>query len=210
MARIIINMSADITTKSVTTIPNGVSGAEGVESIKWFIAIVRHNTEKSSGEQLAKRGYECYVPIQSELRIWKNGRKNHVDRVVIPSIVFIHCTETQRKEIVSLPFISRFMTNKAGSTCQFGHKPLATVPEVQIEKLKFMLGNSDTPVTFSSQPYKKGDFVKVVRGYLIGLIGEVQIIDSKHCELTISLEGLGNARLAIETVNVEPISVAKD
>lgn len=192
------------TSFGVATVPNGVGDAVGVEKSQWYVAIVKHNTEKSCAEKLDKMGIQTYVPIQAEYRIWKNGRKAKIDRVVIPSIVFIKCTETERREIVKLPFINRFMTNKARVSTNT-NKPLAIIPDDQISTLKFMVGNSDTPIIFSNHPYKKGDYVRVVRGNLMGLEGEIQLIDDKHSELIISLDYLGNARLTIETINIEPI-----
>ena len=198
-------MSTESVTTGVATVPSGVGGAEGVEKSHWFVAIVKHNTEKSTGDKLTKSGYSCYVPVQEEVRIWKNGKRARVERVVIPTVIFVNCTDEERKRLVILPYITRFMTNKAGTSTSGGHKPLATIPDQQIEKLQFMLGNSDTPVTFSETPYKKGDLVRVIRGKLLGLIGEVQKIDDKKSEIIVSLDFLGNARLAIETINVEPI-----
>ncbi len=203
-------MSAYTVTNNVTTVPNGVGGAVGVEKSEWYVAIVSHNTEKAVGDKLKKLGYECYVPIQEEWRLWKNGRRAKINRVVIPSIVFIYCTETNRKEIVGLPFINRFMTNKAGLTMPNGNKPLAIIPHSQIERLRFMLGNSDVPVFFTSTPYKKGDFVKVIRGKLAGLEGEVHSIDAKQSEIIINVDFLGNARVAIETINIELVSPKKN
>lgn len=199
------NMSADIVSDSVATVLPGVGGAVGVEKIHWFVAIVKHNTEKAAAEKLGKAGYSCYVPVQEEMRVWKNGRHATVERVVIPAIIFVNCSEEVRKEIVRLPFISRFMTDKAGTPTATGHKPFAIIPDMQIDRLKFMLGNSDTPVTFSSAPYRRGDMVRVIRGRLLGLVGEIQHIDDRHSELTVRLDCLGNARLAIETINVEPV-----
>lgn len=189
----------------VATVPDGVGDAVGVEKSQWYVAIVKHNTEKSCAEKLEKIGIQTYVPTQSEYKVWKNGRKAKIDRVVIPSTVFIKCTEQERREIVKLPFINRFMTNKAGVSANSFNKPLAIIPDNQITTLKFMVGNSDTPIIFSDHPYKKGDYVRVVRGKLMGLEGEVQAIDNKHSELIIRLDYLGNARLTIETINIEPI-----
>ncbi len=199
-------MNANNESNGVTTGPSGAGGAVGMKQNRWFVALVKQNTEKSSGEKLTRLGYHCYVPVQNEMRIWKNGRKTVVSRVVIPSVVFVRCTENNRKEIVNLPYISRFMTNKAGIVTQAGHKPIASIPDEQIDRLQFMLGNSDTPVSFSAIPYKRGDIVRVIRGKLLGLVGEVQKIDDKHSELTVCLDFLGYASLAIETINVEPIN----
>lgn len=126
-----------------------VDSAVGVPGSQWFVAIVHFHSEKKSAEKLAKMGIETYLPTQKEIRIWKNGRKSKVDRIVIPSIVFIHCTEAKRREIVKLPFIYRFMSNKAGTTGESFRKPLAIISDNEINRLKFMLGQSEVPVTIS-------------------------------------------------------------
>lgn len=198
-------MSANTVTNDVSTAAYVVDDAVGVPETNWFVALVNHNTEKASAEKLVKMGLECYVPVQEEIHVWKNGRKKHVDRIVMPTIVFVRCTETERKEIVNLPYIFRFMTNKAGAATSSGNKPLAVIPDKEIQQLKFMVGNSDTPVTFKDQHYKTGDLVRVIRGKLAGLEGNIHHIDDKHSEIIVSLNCLGNACLTIETINVEPI-----
>ena len=64
----------------------------------WFVAIVNHNSEKQSSEKLSKMGVVNYLPTQTEIRVWRNGRKSKVDKIVIPSTIFINCTEQTRKE----------------------------------------------------------------------------------------------------------------
>ena len=150
-------MSARNETNSVVTVPSGVGSAVGVAKSNWFVAVVKNNTEKAVLERMLKLGYECYVPIQKEIRIWRNGKRAIVDRVVIPSLVFIHCTEAVRRDVVSLPFIIRFLTNRAGSSPEGLNKPLAIIPDSQIRTLQFMVGNSDTPVTFTPCIYRQGD-----------------------------------------------------
>lgn len=203
---VFITMSADIVAGSVTTGPSGVGDAVGMGKAHWFVAIVRNNTEKSVSEKLVRMGYECYLPLQEEYRVWKNGKRQKIERVVIPTIIFIHCTEKERKEIVSFPFISRFMTNKASSAVGEVGKPIAMIPDEQIQRLRFMLGNSDTPVTFSSGLYSRGDLVRVIRGKLAGLEGEVQSQDSRHSEIIVRIDCLGCACLTIATVDVEPVA----
>lgn len=186
----------------VATVPNGVGDAVGMEKRQWFVAIVKHNTEKSVGNKLEKSGHICYVPIQKELHEWKSGKRVKVDKVVIPSVIFIYCTLKERKEIVSFPFINRFMTNKAGMTINSNHKPLAVIPDSQIDILKFMLGQSDIPIDITEKPFRNGDKVRVIRGSLAGLEGEV--IDTKDgkSELIVALEFFGCARLSIEQKNL--------
>jgi len=198
-------MSARNETNSVVTVPSGVGSAVGVAKSNWFVAVVKNNTEKAVLERMLKLGYECYVPIQKEIRIWRNGKRAIVDRVVIPSLVFIHCTEAVRRDVVSLPFIIRFLTNRAGSSPEGLNKPLAIIPDSQIRTLQFMVGNSDTPVTFTPCIYRQGDKIRVIRGNLKGLEGEVQIVDDRHSELSVVIGLLGSAKLTIDTVDVELI-----
>lgn len=199
-------MSANIiVTDGESIAANVVNDAVGVEKSYWFVAIVNHNSEKGVAEKLEKLGIRYYLPTQSEIKVWKNGRKVKVDRVVIPSTIFIHCTEPQRREIVGLPFINRFMTNKAGTINGCSHKPIATIPDNQIETLKFMLGNSETPVTLSAANFKQGDKVRVIRGRLKGLEGEVMDLSKNKTELLVGLDFFGCAKLTIDTINVEVI-----
>lgn len=198
-------MSAKNETNSVVTVPSGVGSAVGVAKSNWFVAVVKNNTEKAVMERMLKLGYECYVPIQKEIRIWRNGKRAIVDRVVIPSLVFIHCTEAVRRDVVSLPFIIRFLTNRAGSSPEGLNKPLAIIPDSQIRTLQFMVGNSDTPVTFTPCIYRQGDKIRVIRGNLKGLEGEVQVVDDRHSELSVVIGLLGSAKLTIDTVDVELI-----
>ena len=198
-------MSTSTDTEYVTTVRPDAGGAVGVASRQWFVAIVKNNTEKSAEERLARLGHETYVARQQVLRVWKNGRKAKVDKVLIPAMVFVKCTEAERKEIVALPFISRFMTNKAAASADSPTKPLAVIPQEQIDTLKFMLGQSDIPVTMVAAPYKVRDRVVVVRGNLRGLEGEVvQTADGKS-DLIIRVDLLGCAQVTINALDLEPL-----
>lgn len=183
--------------------PN-VDDAVGVGETKWFIAIVNNRSEKSCADKLTKMGIENYVPVQEELRVWNNGKRVKVDRVMIPSKIFIRCTEGERREIVNLPFIFRFMTNKAGTSVNSVSKPLAVVPNQEIEQLKFMLGVADAKVAFTDR-FVKGDKVKVRRGPFRGLEGYVlEDACSRTSHLYISIDFLGSAYVEIGPKDVAP------
>lgn len=189
----------------VAPVADVVDGAVGVGRSRWYVAVVNHNSEKQSAERLEKMGVATYVPAQTEVRVWKNGRKSKVDRIVIPSKVFVYCTEQKRREIVSLPFVFRFMTNSAASSADALTKPLAIIPDAQISRLKFMLGQSDIPVEIGQRSFSKGDRVRVIRGSLKGLEGEVEELASAKAMLVVDMGILGCARLMIDTVSLEPV-----
>lgn len=196
-------MSANPTCNQVPAAACVVDDAVGMNKSRWFVAIVNHNSEKKVSEQLTKIGVVNYLPTQSEVRVWRNGRKSKVDRVVIPSTIFVYCTESRRRELVALPYIFRFMTNKAGALKDSINKPLAIIPDREIERLKFMLGQSDIPVEISKMPFKNGDKVRVIRGSLVGLEGEVVDTKNAKSDLIVALSIFGCAKLSIDTINLE-------
>ena len=97
------------------------------------------------------------------------------------------------------------MTNRAAASANALAKPLAIIPESQIRRLRFMLGQSDIPVTVTARPYRIGDRVRIIRGSLMGLEGEVMDMKSTKSELVVGLDFFGCAKLSIETVNLEII-----
>lgn len=200
-----MNDDTDIS-ESVVAGPSGVGSAVGVSDAKWYVArMTRNNVEKATAERLSKQGYETYVATQKVLRVWKNGRRREVEQVVIPSMVFIHCTEAERLAVAHDPNISRFLTDRASKSGATGAKKIVTIPDRQINRLKFMLGASDEPVEFTPEVYHTGDKVRVIRGNLLGLEGEVtEAVDGKST-LIINIDLLGSAKLTISTADLERI-----
>lgn len=181
----------------------GAGDAVGVPKIRWFVAVVRNNTEKSVASRLGAAGISCYLPTQEEVRVWRDGRRRKTERVVIPSVIFIRCTERVRREIVRLPYIHRFMTDRSGSVPGHAGHPLAVIPDSQIQTLRFMLGNAEGEVTVSAS-YSKGDRVKVTRGSLRGLEGEI-IESNGRSELMVRIDIFGCARVTINPRDVSKI-----
>lgn len=184
--------------------PDCMDGTAESTVAKWFVAIVNPRHEKKVADTLSTLGYQSFVASQKERRIWKNGRKKIVDRIVIPSVVFIRCTERERRHIVTLPCILRFMVNRAAFSGTL-NKPPAVIPDSQIDRLKFMLGQSDIPVNFVPTLFKVKDSVRVIRGTLMGLTGEIiKQPDGSHA-LTVALSLLGGATVSIDPTDVEKI-----
>lgn len=189
------------------TIGNGSTNADdavGVPKKHWFVAIVNNNSEKTYGEKLSKLGYESYVPIQRETHHWRNGKVKTIDRVVLPTIVFVRATELERrKEVVTLPFIKRFMLDKALKVNEHYSAPIAIIPDNQIEQLRFMLENSAAPVSIEAMPLHLGDKVRVIKGSLLGLEGNIiRCNDGETC-IVIQLDCFGCAKMKVSLGDVE-------
>lgn len=180
-----------------------VDDAVGVEKACWFVAIVNNKAERKCAQKLEKLGYECYVPTQEETHFWRSGVKKVVDRIILPSMIFIHTTETERKQrIVTLPYINRFMSNRASAKDTFGKHPIAIIPDNQIQRLKFILGNADTSVEFEQPTFKLGDKVRVIRGGLTGAEGNI-IECGIDTYFAIQVDFLGVAKVKLDKKNIE-------
>ena len=180
--------------------------AVGVPTLMWFVAIVNNRSEKSVAEKLSKMGVETYLPSHEDVHIWKSGKRAKVDKILIPAKIFIHCAEHERRELVKLPFIKRFMTNIAGTSVGSSNKPLAVVSDEEMFKLKFMLGAADSEVVFSER-FVKGQKIEVVRGVLKGLVGEVSL--DAECgvnRLYVNISCLGSASVVINPKDIIRIS----
>lgn len=194
-----------IVNQNVTIAESTIGDTDAAPCRQWFVAIVKNNTEKSSCERLLTMGYNAFVAKQTVLRVWKNGKKVKVDKIVIPSMVFIKCTEAERRDVVTLPFINRFLVNSAARSINGVTRPLAVIPDAQIEQLRFMLGQSDIPISFVDTPLRPHDKVIITRGSLTGIEGEViQTIDGKS-DVIVKVDILGSAKMSINTNNLEII-----
>ena len=163
---------------------------------RWIAALVQMCMEKKVGERLTKLGVENYVPTQSEIRQWSD-RKKKVERVVIPMVVFVHTDEKTERNLRMQSFIRKILTYPGQTTA-------AVIPDDQIDRLKFMLRQSNSPVEMMEQHLQVGDKVHIVRGALQGLEGEFYKSVDKSM-VAIRIEGLGYACVSVSVEDIEKI-----
>lgn len=187
--------------RKVTTTPS-VGDAVGMQR-NWFAAIVTNNTELVCAEKLSRLGYECYVPSQKEMRFWRDGRRKEIHRILLPAIVLVRVTEKERRTIVHFPFIKRFLVNQAGKADEFNKRPVAVIPDAQIDILRFMTGNAESPVSIVPLSFRLGDKVRVIRGKLQGIEGHVLEDREEGSFLVVSLDLLGCAKVRIRPESLE-------
>ena len=177
---------------------NGTDDREA-RSKFWVAAYTRPKSEKKAALELAKAGIETYVPVQTQMKQWSD-RKKKVDVVVIPMVLFANIAPENVLDIKKHPLIINLL-------CFPGKKELARIPEDQINSLKFMLKESDSPVFFVNHTFNLTDTVKVVRGNLLGLIGKVERIAESKTKLFVCLDMLGGAMVEIDSNDLEPYNV---
>ena len=142
---------------------------------QWLVAYVQSCLEKKTAQRLAAMGIECYLPVQSEIRQWSDRRKR-VDRLVIPMMIFVHVTPQER--------------------------PLPLSLQAVMAQFRFMLDYSPEAVEMCSVPLAPGDAVKVIKGPLAGLEGELITVNGKS-KVAVRLDMLGCAHVDIPIGFVE-------
>ena len=156
---------------------------------RWIAAQVKICMEKKIGGWMKKLGIETYVPTQTEIHQWSD-RKKKVERVVIPMVVFVRVDEMTERELRMHSFIRKFLTYP-------GQTAVAVIPDKQIDCLKLMLKQADAPVKLMPENLQVGDRVRIVRGALKGLEGELCKSVPEKSMVAIRIDGLGYACVSV-------------
>ena len=143
-------------------------------------------------------GIENFLPIQQEVHQWSDRRKV-VDRVLLPMMIFVHVDPQEQKR--SPDFIC--------------YQPLHGITWGRVLRLlsltnkccgfKFMLDYSDETISMSTSPLAPGERIRVIKGPLAGLEGELVHVNGKS-KVAVRLTMLGCACVDIPAGCVEPVS----
>ena len=86
-----------------------------------------------------------------------------------------------------------------------GQWKAAVIPDDQINRLKFMLRHADAPVELMDQQLQVGETVRIVRGPLKGLEGELCYVKEDKPMVAIRLECLGYACVNVSRTDLEAL-----
>ena len=162
----------------------------------WLVVCVQSNREKKTYERLTALGFEAFLPLQEEIHRWSD-RSKKVRRVVVPMVVFARLASTEYIQVLRLPSVNRFMVLRGESTP-------AVIPDEQMHRFKFMLDYSDEAINMSTTPLSPGTKIKVIKGPLSGLQGELVTVNGKS-KVAVRLTMLGCAFVDIPVGCVEPL-----
>ena len=171
---------------------NGTNDREACPK-RWIAVLVQVNCEKRTATRLSKVGYETYIPTQQEVHQWSD-RKKKVDRLIMPMVVFVRATVREEEWLRNQSYIHKLLALPGTDEDKKGFA--TTIPDCQIERLKFLLEHAETEVTIVSN-FKVGDSVRVASGPLKGLEGVVREADEKSSVVGIQIDGLGYACVKI-------------
>lgn len=168
-----------------------------MDNKRWLVAYVKMHHEKKVRDRLTAMGIENFLPVQTEVRRWSDRLKK-VERVLIPMMIFVYVDAREQREVIALPSVLRYMALRGE------HAP-AIVPDGQMRQFRFMVDNSEGSVAFNTSGLQPGKQVRVIKGPLAGLTGELVTVDGKS-SIAIRIEQLGCAVVEMARVQVESLS----
>ena len=144
-------MALEARTYKDTTIPH------------WYAARTRFGQEVGVKERLQKLDVECYIPTEKK----KNYRGHMKDHPVIPCMVFIKATRAKAcalktEEYLPVNYIFDYVSHT-----------MLTVPDKQMEDFRRVLESSLEEGGLMDQPLALGDRVRVTKGALKDVEGNV-------------------------------------
>lgn len=174
-----------------------VTNDRGALPKRWIAVVVKMYSEKKVSEALTAMKIENYLPVQEEVRQWSD-RKKKIEKVVIPTILFVKTDKETEKRLRMLSFILRVISYP-------GRYEAAIIPEEQIDRLKFMIERASRSVEVANAALNVGERVRVVRGPMEGLEGLLCCNNTGDPQIAIHIEALGYASVKIARKDVERI-----
>ena len=152
------------------------------KKINWYVAHTRVNQELWIKKKLDELGIENFLPQEEQVRETPLGRKT-IRVLLIHGMIFI-----PPDKATSFSLINDHGLNIVYLKDIEGRHSLI-VPDKQMNDFMFLLDFSDSTVEVINEELKRGDRVRVIKGPLIGLEGELLRIKG-HKRVIVRLEGV--------------------
>ncbi len=112
-------------------------------------------------------------------------------------IVFVRVSSSQRNQLLNIPAVYRYLVLR-------GEKTPAIIPDHEMDSFRFMIDYSETPVNMQERLLKPGEFVRVIKGPLKGLQGDLITVGDKS-RIAVRIAQLGYASVELNASFVEKI-----
>jgi transcription antitermination factor NusG len=140
------------------------------ENKVWYAVYTRSRAEKKVLAELEAKNIECFLPLQNQLRQWKD-RKRWVKVPLIPGYCFVQITRKDYDRVLQINHVVSYIIFEGKA---------AVIPENQIMYLKQMLSQSDFEVEVSFENFKPCEEVEIIQTPLVGLRGELADVHGKN------------------------------
>jgi transcriptional antiterminator RfaH len=163
----------------------------------WYLVYTKPRQEQLARTNLARQGYETYLPLLRELRR-RQGRRHPVISPMFPRYLFVYL---DRASDNWGPIRS---TLGVVSVVRFGQEPGRVPPDL----VDYLRRHEDAQgiQSFSPEEFSPGSRVRVAEGQLMGFEG-VFLAKSSRDRVVVLLEIMGKAaRTTVDALSLEPIA----
>ena len=150
--------------------------------LHWYAAYVRVNQELIIKSRLDELGIENFLPMNEQVRDTPGGKKK-IRVVLIHGLIFIRVSRT-----MSFSLINDYALNICYIKDRENRHSLI-IPDKQMEDFMVLLDFSPESIELVNKNLKHGDRVRVIKGPLTGLEGELLRIKG-HKRVIVRLEGV--------------------
>ena len=154
------------------------------KKVNWYVAYTRVNQELLVKKKLDELGIENFLPLDEQLRDTPFGRKT-IRVPLIHGMIFI-----RTDKVTSFSLLNEYSLNMVYLKDIEGRGSLI-VPDKQMEDFMFLLDFSPEGIEILNKDLKRGDRVRVIKGPLQGLEGELVRLRG-HKRVVIRLEGVAS------------------
>ena len=161
---------------------------------RWFAVRTRFKSEKLAFKQLSLKGLSAYLPIRNMTRRY-HKKIRHVELPLINSFVFVKIRKSEYVRVLETEYVAGFL--------KFGYNILA-IPEQQIDLIKRLLGEK-IDIVVEPSGFQKGDWVEVTTGPLLGLRGQLVMIQGKERVLVELMNSGYTLQIAIDNYLLKKI-----
>lgn len=148
--------------------------------MNWYAVYTHPRAEKKAHAELLAKGINTYLPLLRTLRQWSD-RKKWVEEPLFKSYLFVYISQKEYINVLNTPGIVRFVTFEGQAV---------PVPPRQIEAIRFYLSESTPEELPDPASLVPGQEVKVIRGPLMGLAGELVELKGQQ-KVRIRIDALG-------------------
>lgn len=149
-------------------------------SYNWYALYTRSRYEKKVHHDLNRRGVESYLPLKVEKRKWSD-RVKVIEEPLLRGYLFVKVSNKEYFDVL----------NNTGAVCYVAFDgKAASIPENQIQNLKAFVSNFNDQINVTREKLAKGTLVKIKRGLLKDIQGEIVEIRGKN-RIVLRFERLG-------------------
>src|SRR5580765_5099428 len=148
------------------------------DSLGWYAVWTRSRHELVVREQLARKGFDAFLPMITKWSRWKD-RKKQIDWPLFPGYCFVKLTPDDRLPVLKCTGVVSIVSFNG---------EMAVIPGHEIDSIRQLV---ETDLQFDPCPLiKEGMLVEVVHGPLRGVVGRL-VRKGAHARLVLSVELIG-------------------